>query len=111
MVGLYDTAGYLPHIIAVSPSQEAVYGWNQVDIVTRLIPPGNYMLAVEGSNTIQIASQSPGMDQYARTNWGFFPSFVPSYPSYTTFSVNADFCAYPTLTATLTATPTPTPTL
>ncbi len=94
MVGIYDTAGFLPHIVGTSPVQTAVLGWNQVNIQTNILPAGAYLIAVECSSNISIASSSPGVDKYLNTNWGNFPSFAKANQSYQNNSINAIFCAY-----------------
>jgi hypothetical protein len=65
MVGIYDTSGYAPHIVAVSSVYAASLGWNLLPLKTRTLSAGNYLIAVEASNAVAISSVLPGSDQVA----------------------------------------------
>jgi hypothetical protein len=94
MVGIYDTSGYAPHIVAVSSVYAASLGWNLLPLKTRTLSAGNYLIAVEASNAVAISSVLPGSDQVAWSQWGLFKSFINPSNLYRDHSINAIFCIY-----------------
>ena len=94
MAGIYDNNGTYPHLIGTSATQSGVVGWNNVTLVTRMLPAGSYLIAVEASNTLRVASSWPGKDLYFGTQWGMFKSIITPYNLYRNYSIKANFCNY-----------------
>lgn len=94
MAGIYETSTFVPHLVAVSKVYAAILGWNQIYLKTANLSTGNYLIAVEASNSIQISSVLPGQDQVAWSQWGLFKSFINPTNLYRDHSINAVFCTY-----------------
>ncbi len=92
---LYDNNGSKPHIIATSNvTSTSSTGFQSVTMKSRILPSGNYMLAVEMSGTLKLAASAPGLDSYLNTQWGNFPSLATLYTNYKDHSIWAFFCSY-----------------
>ncbi|MES2200742.1 MAG: hypothetical protein V4498_00660 [candidate division FCPU426 bacterium] len=92
---LYDNNGSTPHIIATSSVLSAASsGWKSVTMTSRTLPAGDYMLAVEMSDTLKLAANKPGLDSYLSIQWGSFPSLPTIRVNYQDHSIWAFFCSY-----------------
>ncbi len=94
---LYETSGFGWHLVTTTKTYLAVVGWNVLptnDIAARILPAGEYMIAVEGSSTLTMGLSKPGQDCYFRTQWGFFPPLIHPYFGYNDYSIYGLFCDY-----------------
>ncbi len=92
---LYDNNGATPHIVATSSvTSTSSTGFKTVPLSSRILPPGNYMLAVEMSDTLKLASGAPGRDSFLSIQWGSFPSLPTVRINYKDHSIWAFFCSY-----------------
>ncbi len=94
MAAIYENSSWGQHLIATSRTYTASYGWNTLSITTQTMAPGNYWLAVEGSNNLKLGSKSPGQDLFLSTQWGYFPSLTSPKSNYIDNSIYARFANY-----------------
>ncbi len=94
---LYESSSFGWHLLTTSKTYPAVVGWNALamdDIASRLQPAGNYMISVEGSNSLKVGFTRPGADCYFQTQWGYFPALVNPLKGYNDCSIYGEFCNY-----------------
>lgn len=99
---LYQQTASGPHLVASSivkafsiPPPFSNAGFETVSITTRVLAAGDYLLAVEMSDTLKLSVSRPGSDKYLSTQWGNFPSLPKGIlPNYQSYAIKAYFCSY-----------------
>ncbi len=92
---LYENGGGTPHLVATSNvTSTSTTGFQSVPLSSRALPAGTYMLAVEMSDTLKLATGSPGLDSFLSIQWGSFPSLPTVRINYKDHSIWAFFCSY-----------------